>query len=628
MAAANTSLPDPHYDSPELIDTLIPPGSIPTEETQSNTTICNERRIRIGESRKRRRTEDKGYDCNCENQTTYTSDAVNHTLCWDAFQPYLEKCIPAKIKNVASFRHVADGTINEPVFCTISMDPLPSDVLDRSITVQCVPKIDCESLQPAELEDNKIRQNARDIDAKLSILSNSDIGKDDGEGCVPTFMGQEDQVTTCMSLRELLSIDKQSHHVSAAQLPILDVDEMEQDSISLNVDGKLSHEPTTNLELSPLASVLRLPSYLLLGNPHNKSKEIVIHSINLWHAPQSCCTNVHYDEHDNLLIVTNGVKIVELCPPGCIQASGVYSAHANHPKLLRRCGNMQIESIQQDIQSTLERKNGRTQIVTVAAGEALYIPLGWWHRVISKCDQNDTIGEANGCTAINVWFDHPSRQSNLPEHMAVFQLRQSSRRYFLLNKEYATNSLLEEKKREYFLKNDMPQYFSEQVSNTDEVTRHWEDMNSTVFGKDVLDKSSILTFGMIYCRCLSARQCIPQLYHNLLEGFLLRIELGNASHVAGLVNMWTDVGHETMRFGETLCKLSPEACYILTQAWERHAGINTFVDESGDTQDEAETSYQRFFLILGEHSNKVRNHLLNSVEEFHHQGWVKISSEI
>eukprot|EP00986_Skeletonema_menzelii_P010057 scaffold4742_cov149-Skeletonema_menzelii.AAC.9 len=625
MAAANTSLPDPYYHSPELIDTLIPPGRIPTGETQSNTIICNERRIRIGESRKRKRTEaeDKGYDCSCEDQTTYTADATNHSLCWNAFQPYLEKCIPVKIKNVASFRHVTDGTSNEPVFSTMNVDSLPSEVLDKSITVQCVPRIDCESLQSTELEDNTICQNARDIDAKLSILSNS---ASEEMRSVPTFMGQEDQVTTCMSLRELLSINKHSHHVSASQLPVLDVDEMEQDSISLSVDGKLN-QLTTNLELSPLASVLRLPSYLLLGNPHNKSNDIVIHSINLWHAPQPCCTNVHYDEHDNLLIVTNGVKIVELCPPGCIQASGVYSAHANHPKLLRRCGNMPIE---QEIQTTLKKKNGRTQIVTVAAGEALYIPLGWWHRVISKCDQNDAIREArsSGCTAINVWFDHPSRQSNLPEHMAVFQLRQSSRRYFLLNKEYATKSLLEEKKREYFFKNEMPQYFSEQVSNTDEVTRHWKDMNLIVFVKEELDKTSILSFGMIYCRCLSMRLCTPHLYHDLLEGFLLRIELGNASHIAGLVNMWSDVGQETMRFSEILCKLSPEACYILTQAWERHAGINTFVDESGHTQDEAETSYQRFFLILGDHSNKVRNHLLNGVEDFYHQAWVMLSSEI
>lgn len=635
MTATNNSLPDPHYTSPEKTDTLIPPGSILTctEDTQSNK-ICSQRWIRIGESRigesrKRKRTQ----------STTSTSDDSKQALCWDAFQPYLEKCIPVKINNITSFRHVdnRDVTCNEPVFPTVSVDSLPSEVLDKTITVQCVPKNDNSDFSPAEKVDNKLRQNARDIDAKLSMLSNTD-SKKDGEENIPTFMGQEDQVTTCMSLQELLSNKGKhnNHHVSASQLPIVDVDEMEQGSISLNVDGKLIHQPTaTNLELSPLASCLRLPSYLLLGNPQDESKHIAIQSINLWHAPQSCCTNVHYDESDNLLIVTNGVKLVELCPPGCIQASGVYSAHANHPKLLRRHGNT---NIQREIQSTLERKKGRTHVVTVAAGEALYIPRGWWHRVISKCDINDASREGSGCTAINVWFEyqHPSRQTNVPEHMAVFQLRQSSRRYFVLNKDYATNSLLEVKKEAYFRENEMP-YISLSQPDWDErdriIQKEWKDINEIVFESEELDKSSILTFGMVYCRRIAWPPCEAYRYHNLLEGFLLRIELGNAYHVAGLVNMWTgtDIGNMKHLFCEILCMLSPEACYILTQTWERHAGINTVVDESGgatDTQDEAEKSYQHFFRLLEYHSDKVRNHLLNGVEEFYHQAWVKLSSAI
>lgn len=626
MAAANNSPPDTHYKSPVEIDTLVPPGHgyIPTcaEETQSNA-FCNERWIRIGESRKRRKTQ----------STNSTADDGNQQLCWDAFQFYLEKCIPVKIINVANFRHVddRDGTSDDPVFPIICVDSLPSKVLDKTITVQCVPNINCK-FNPAETGDNKIRQNARDIDAKLSMLPNTNRGNDDEES-IPTFMGQEDQITTCMSLRELLSNNGKhnDYHVSASQLPILDVGEMEQGSISLNLDGKLVHQPTaTNLELSSLASYLRLPSYLLLGNPHNESKDIVIQSINLWHAPQSCCTNVHYDEHDNLLIVTNGVKLVELCPPGCIQASGVYSAHANHPRLLRRDNN---KCIQRDIQSTLKRKKGRTHIVKVAAGEALFIPLGWWHRVISKCDINDANREGNGCTAINVWFEyhHPSRQTNVPEHMASFQSRQSSRRNFVLNKDYATNSLLEVKKQAYFRENEMPCVDVDEPG-WDERGRNalqdWKDINEIVFGNEELDKSSILTFGTVYCRRISSPPCAAYMYHNVLEGFLLRIELGDACHVAGLVNMWTDIGNMKHLFSEILCMLSPEACYVLTQAWERHAGVNTVVDDSGDTQDEAERSYQRFFLILEYHSSKVRNHLLNGVEEFYHQAWVKLPSAI
>eukprot|EP00985_Skeletonema_marinoi_P028250 scaffold24369_cov216-Skeletonema_marinoi.AAC.22 len=621
MAAANTSLPDPHYISPGYIDTLIPPGCIPvcTEDKHNQKRVC------IGESKKRRR---------CESTSTY-SDDQNQALCWDAFQPYLEKCIPTKINSASSFRHVTNEQASkEPVFSTMSVDSLPSKVLDKIITVQCVPNVNHKSLHPAELSDDKIRQKARDIDEKLSMLSNTSSGND-GEENIPTFMGQEDQVTTCMTFRELVTIDEHTHHVSASQLPILDVDEMEQESISLNVDGKLNHQPA-NLELSPLASLIRLPSYLLLGNPRNESKDVVIQNINLWHAPQSCCTNVHYDDHDNLLIVTNGVKIVELCPPGCIQASGVYSTHANHPKLLRR-GNMQPEEdIQRDIQSTLKRKQGSTHIVTVAAGEALYIPLGWWHRVVSKCDQHDASRRGHGCTAINVWFDyhHPSRQSNVPDHMSVFHLRQCSRRYFELNKDYATALLLEDKKQTYFLENEeiLPKDMKITTEENLIHRRDWIGINRIVFKYELLDDESINTFGLLYRRCLTPTQHSTSEHDNklycLLEAFLLRIQLGNTTHVAGLVNMmWSEVS-VAIWFAEILCKLSPEACYILTQAWERHAGVKTIVDDNGETQDEAELSYRRFFFNLETYSNEVRNHLLNGVEEFYHQAWVKLSSVV
>jgi hypothetical protein len=611
----NSSLPDPHYYSSSGgdIGTLTPPD---TSSAFSGTEKC----IRVGECKKRRRNDSPSSTCETD----------KHALCWDAFQPYLEKCIPVKISDVASFRHVIEGANKnkEPVFSTMRLDSLPAEVLDTSFTVQCVPNINHGIVHPSDLADDDIRQKARNIDEKISMLPNTTSE-------TPTFMGQEDQVTTCMSLRELLSIDKHIHHMSASQLPILDVEEMEQDSISLNVDGKLNHQPTPNLKLSALASLLRLPSYLLLGNPHNEPKDIFIHNINLWHAPQSCCTNVHYDDHDNLLIVTSGEKIVELYPPGCLKASAVYSTHANHPELLRRRSTMQTdENIQREIKATLERKRGRTHIVNVTAGEALYIPLGWWHRVVSKCDKHDSIGRSNGCTAINVWFDyhHPSRQNNIPEHMSVFHLRQSSRKYFELNKDYATNLLLETKKRTYFLENKEIE-FAEEITNEDNAK-----MNAIVFENE-LDKPNILAFGVVYRKSLL---CTPRTasadplllkdpFYCMLEAFLLRIQLENASHVAGLVSIWTEVGlpdPHVRFFSEVLCKLSPEACYILTQAWERHAGVNTCVDENGETQDEAEISYRRFFSNVTTYSKEVRNHLLNGVEEFYHQAWVQLSSTV
>ena len=93
-------------------------------------------------------------------------------------------------------------------------------------------------------------------------------------------------------------------------------------------------------------------------------------------------------------MVIEGVKTVELCPPDCIEPSTITSEHANHPAILRR-GRSQSQS---DVRDILEKKRDATHIISISAGEALYIPPGWWHRVEST----------QTCTAINVWlwFDY------------------------------------------------------------------------------------------------------------------------------------------------------------------------------------------------------------------------------
>ena len=621
---------------------------------------CNENIVHINnitQNRKRRHPSSSNTD---------DAQVDGRTLCWDAFHPYLDKCIPVKIRDVCMCRDGATPT--DQVFPMMHVDSLPNEVLNKKIIVQCVTNLNClGGIHPADLAYDEIRQKSRDIDTQLSLLSKT---RKDDENEMPIFMGQEDQLTKYFSLQKLLRIDElikkqkqhaengpcmktccvirhDAHFLSASQLPILDVDELEgHDSISLNVDGKVNHEPTAKITLSPLASLLKLPSYLLLGNPNNESNDISIQNINLWYAPQSCCTNVHYDDHDNLLIVTNGVKIVELSPPGCIQASGIYSTHANHPELLQRRGNNRSdEVIQRDIQSTLERKEGRTHIVTVNAGEALYIPLGWWHRVVSHCNTSEAAAEghpttANGCTAINVWFDyhHPSRQNNVPKHMTGFHLRQCSRGYFELHKDYATKLLLEEKVQQYFLEHKEVRFPHEITDQEIELGRkEWKEMNRIVFGTEELSKASISSFGYAYHYRLSStwRATLEDPLANdpfycTLEAFLLRIQLGNASHIEGLVKMWMAHGFGapdcTSFSAKVLCKLSPEACYIITQAWEKHSGVNRWINEIDQVEDEAQVSHEYFFFSLRGYSDEVRKHFRNGVEEFYHKAWMKLSS--
>lgn len=197
-----------------------------------------------------------------------------------------------------------------------------------------------------------------------------------------------------------------------------------------------------------------MPSFLLLGDPDEISKcgrgGIVIRSINLWHAPQTCRTNVHYDDNDNLLIVAEGVKTVELSPPGCIRGSPIYSDHANHPALLRRGiqnddeDNSTNDHVRSELEMTLELKRSRTHVICVGAGEAVYIPCRWWHRVESMSSPNERANK--GCTAVNVWFDY-ERWTDFPVHMTSFCLRDSSRKRYDMYAECATIIALELKRQ-------------------------------------------------------------------------------------------------------------------------------------------------------------------------------------
>merc|ERR1712046_204864 len=55
--------------------------------------------------------------------------------------------------------------------------------------------------------------------------------------------------------------------------------------------------------------------------------------VNLWMSVQPTSTNVHYDAHENLLLVTSGVKRVKLWPPEdshVLCAEPVWSTSPNH----------------------------------------------------------------------------------------------------------------------------------------------------------------------------------------------------------------------------------------------------------------------------------------------------------
>ncbi|KAL3761054.1 hypothetical protein ACHAWU_005191 [Discostella pseudostelligera] len=672
--ATTPSYPIELYDDERLMPIIVPAAE------QQCEYHLNKKRRNDAEQRQYQ------HDVRRSSNDDDSYSGSRHRAHWNAFRKYLERYKPVKIQDVALFREdrftntttftnnsergKSNANSGRPVALSSDIHSLPPHILDMEITVQCA--FHSPSSPPSTTTTNGTSINnicnkqqplsAQEIDMAMSSSYTNTI---DLQQFIPTFMGQEDQVTTEMSLREAIEWNNpasSSMAVCVAQLPIAtaaerisgidcdgDCDQIDNHhdddhrSIRLRLDGTIEQFPSNctangdNALMSHLSLMLCLPSYLLLGvtnandddegtahkDDANNTNAIVIQSVNLWHAPQTCCTNVHYDDHDNLLIVTEGTKTVELCPPGCIRASGIYSEHANHPALLRKLvrrvhchrddGNNRRdedeESTQSEIEVTRNLKKKRTHIISISAGEALYIPSGWWHRVESTPSSSNV-----GCTAINVWFDYKhSSRSNVPKHMLPFQLRCVARRYYEMHADHAANVLLERKRRQarvvqLICDDDVPA-----KGSSINLELGWELLKGKGSASQNDIKAFCNTFSESWTRLMNefdtadesstqsmAYETVDR-FRSQLDYFLLHLNLRDTGHVKALVQLWTALPlsgngiarDEDRLFSKLILELSPESCFIVTQAWERHAS------RTDDCAKQAEVSFKHFFELAG-----------------------------
>lgn len=708
---------DPGYQHPGHIDVLVPPPPLSSRDAENarrdasagglrrplaatcgyDIERCDrERCVQIDaagpardSSKKRKRQDRKCVDLTCDEGYDYS--CRRHEASWRAFRRYVEKCIPVKIQDATLFREMslsdagqrrdkwcgnynikANGDKDIVPILSSDLFSLPPAILDTTVTVQCA--FPPPSIRNGDEDKGYLHcpSTPQEIDKAISF-SNSSVASCN----VPTFMGQEDQITTQMTLREAIAwgggndasdkcendamkFSTPSMAVCVAQESILTAESLSTPSakgphesssdgecnktVQILADGKIKQSAQNfpsrdDTPMAKLSNFLCLPSHLLLGDPGETDEEgsdhcnssTVIHSVNLWYAPQPCCTNVHYDERDNILLVAGGRKVVELCPPGCVRGSGIHSDHANHPALLRRGrrgGGPDVErAIRAEIEATRDLKRRRTHVVSVGAGEGLYIPAGWWHRVESS----------SATVAINVWFDAGrgrglgprALRSNAPDHMAPFRLRHSARRYFEMHGDRATDAALEQLRRHAIGGTRRPTFSEaewtqlkgtvsppsvptrERPSLGDDFIKRWAHFVEQVDADANAGKGSV--------------RDIVDRFRMEMERFLLTIELTNDGHVRGLVRMWTrfpptaapTICATASASGELFSSLvlgfSPAACFIMTQAWERHATSAKCEKEVL----EVESSYRQFFGLAGNKNEKrVRSHLLDGVEDF------------
>ncbi|KAJ0261222.1 2-oxoglutarate [Hirschfeldia incana] len=166
----------------------------------------------------------------------------------------------------------------------------------------------------------------------------------------------------------------------------------------------LNDEKEDKVQLKILRQDIQTPS--LLGG---KS----LSSINFWMNSAQARSSTHYDPHHNLLCVVSGCKKVVLWPPSAspsLYPMPIYGEASNH-------SSVGLDNPNLSDYPRAEHSLKLSQEVTLKAGDAVFIPEGWFHQVDSD---ELTI-------AVNFWWQS-NIMSNMPEHMDSYYLRRITRR--------------------------------------------------------------------------------------------------------------------------------------------------------------------------------------------------------
>lgn len=171
-----------------------------------------------------------------------------------------------------------------------------------------------------------------------------------------------------------------------AQVPIMNVDNKEK------------------VQLETLREDIEMPEFL---------ERKVLASINLWMNNAQARSSTHYDPHHNLLCIVAGCKQVVLWPPSAspmLYPLPIYGEASNH-------SSVALENPDFSTYPRAKRAMEYSQKVVLHAGDALFIPEGWFHQV----DSDDLT------IAINFWWQS-NMMSSMAEHMDAYYLRRILRR--------------------------------------------------------------------------------------------------------------------------------------------------------------------------------------------------------
>ncbi|KAJ1385542.1 JmjC domain [Sesbania bispinosa] len=183
-----------------------------------------------------------------------------------------------------------------------------------------------------------------------------------------------------------LALEGVPEQIYLAQVPIMNSDRQER------------------VQLETLREDIQMPPILA-------AKELS--SINLWMNNAQAKSSTHYDPHHNLLCIVSGCKQVTLWPPSAspsLYPMPIYGEASNH-------SSVALENPDYSIYPRAECSMEFAQKVVLEAGDALFIPEGWFHQV----DSDDLT------IAINFWW-RSNIMSCMLEHMDAYYLRRILRR--------------------------------------------------------------------------------------------------------------------------------------------------------------------------------------------------------
>ncbi|KAJ6817006.1 uncharacterized protein M6B38_413980 [Iris pallida] len=193
---------------------------------------------------------------------------------------------------------------------------------------------------------------------------------------------QEDTAVEPVKPEESFSSSLDSlNQLYLAQVPILNTD----------------NEEKTQLET--LRNDIQTPQFLA---------EKSLMSINLWMNKARSRSSTHYDPYHNLLCIVAGSKKVVLWPPSAcplLYPMPIHGESSNHSAV-------DIENPDLSVHLRAKHSKDYSQTTILRAGDALFIPEGWFHQV----DSDDLT------IAVNFWWKS-YMMSNMLEHMDAYYLR-------------------------------------------------------------------------------------------------------------------------------------------------------------------------------------------------------------